>query len=342
MGWIFGGSSFVFRHWPIWAGIFTLSFLALMWVTGPVAPDPETGEVPEDPPSQRIVAWVSGAFAVVSGLLLAGVGFVYLEKVQLHTYGVLLSVGFLVAILFSLREARRVGEDPERILDIAFWILVSAIIGSRVLFIVTTWGDYWADLQKVPHWYQWKLFRVWEGGLVFYGGFLAALAVSLWYMHRNRMGLLKSSDILVPSVAIGQFFGRIGCFAAGCCHGKPSTLPWSVTFQEGLATPHIPLHPTQLYEASINLFIFIALLWIRSSKRYHGQVLAWYLLLYGVGRFTVEIFRGDAERGFLFAYDITPISQGYDILSTSQFISILFFITGLVIIFWRSKRPSFA
>ncbi len=242
-------------------------------------------------------------------------------SLPLHTYGLMIATGFISAIVVAQREARRRGLDAERIGDLAFWILVAALVGSRVYFIAVNAADYfgenaWMTLHgaRIP-----RVLALWEGGLVFYGGFIAATLAAWWYMRRARMEFLPYADALIPSVALGHFFGRLGCFAAGCCWGAVSDphLPWaarfppaSLAYQSFAARPNaaallspdrlttLPVHPTQLYEAFGELALFAVLvLWVRPRKRFDGQVLAAWLVAYAVLRSVVELFRGDVERG---------------------------------------------
>ncbi|HET9596852.1 MAG TPA: prolipoprotein diacylglyceryl transferase [Anaeromyxobacteraceae bacterium] len=239
----------------------------------------------------------------------------------LHGYGLMIAAGFVVAIEVARREARRWGQDAERISDLAFWVLVAALVGSRLYFVAVNWREYageqaWTTLGgvRVP-----RVLVLWEGGLVFYGGFIAAALTAFWYLRRHRLPFLAYADTLIPSVALGHVFGRLGCFAAGCCWGRIShaPLPWlvrfppeSLAYQAFAARPHggdllapdrlatLPVHPTQLYEALGELGLFLALvLWVRPRKRFEGQVLASWLLAYAVLRTVVEAFRGDVERG---------------------------------------------
>jgi phosphatidylglycerol---prolipoprotein diacylglyceryl transferase len=239
----------------------------------------------------------------------------------LHGYGLMIAVGFVVAIELARREARRQGQDAERIGDLAFWVLVAALVGSRLYFVAVNWKDYFGPDAfttlgglRVP-----RVLVLWEGGLVFYGGFIAAAITAFWYLRRHRLGFLPYADTIIPSLAVGHFFGRLGCFAAGCCWGGVSHahVPWLVRFppealayQAFAARPNaaellapdrlstLPVHPTQLYEALGELALFALLvLWVRPRKRFHGEVLAAWLMAYAVLRTAVEAFRGDLERG---------------------------------------------
>ena len=205
----------------------------------------------------------------------------------IHTYGFFVALGFFSGILLAKNEAKRTGIDPDKILDLSFFVLLAAIIGARLLYVLTVPAIFIADPLEV--------FKIWNGGLVFYGGFLAAFFTALIYIKKNNFLLWEIADILAPSVALGQFFGRIGCFSAGCCYGKTCDLPWAVTFTDpdSLAPLHIPSHPTQLYSALCNLMIFATIVFLKKRKKYHGHLFWMYVLLYGITRFIVEIFRGD-------------------------------------------------
>src|SRR2546423_2522279 len=188
-----------------------------------------------------------------------------------HTYGILIAIAFLSAMQLAGRAARRAGLDRERVMDLCFWILLAAIAGSRILFILVNWDEYARDPLSV--------FYIWKGGLVFYGGFIGAVLVSVWYMRKHQMPFFPYADAIIPSVAIGHAIGRLGCFSAGCCWGGVCDphLPWaarfppeSMAYQSQLASRliqpgalhTIAIHPTQLYEALGELCVFAVLtLW---------------------------------------------------------------------------------
>jgi len=210
-----------------------------------------------------------------------------LGELSLHTYGFFVAMGFLAGILIAQREAKRLGEDPDKIMDLSFYVMISAILGSRLFYIFTNPETYLSDPLEI--------FRLWNGGLVFYGGFIAALVIGLIYLKIKKMPLWKTTDIAALSLAAGQFLGRLGCFSAGCCYGKACDLPWAVTFTnlDTLAPTGIPIHPTQLYHAISNLSIFAFLWFFRTRKKFNGQIFWMYILLYAVTRSFIEIFRGD-------------------------------------------------
>jgi len=213
--------------------------------------------------------------------------------ITIHTYGFLIATAFLLGLWLALRQAAREGLSKEKITDIGFYALFAGIIGSRIFFIATEWehfSSHPADMLKI-----------WEGGLVFYGGVIFAIPVAVWYARRQGLLLWQTADIWAPSIAVGHAIGRLGCFCAGCCYGLPTDLPWGVTFNnpETLAIRGVPLHPTQLYESAAELLNFVILLAIRRRKAFHGQLFWVYVLNYAVIRALIELFRGDRERGFI-------------------------------------------
>jgi len=243
----------------------------------------------------------------------------------IHTYGLLVAAGFFLGLGLAVRQARKEGIPADKIIDLGFYILLSAIMGSRLFFIFLNYSYY----IKNPL----DIFKIWEGGLVFYGGVLFAIPSVIWYAKKNGLGIWMTADVFAPSIAIGHALGRLGCFFAGCCYGKPAeSLPWAVKFTnpQSLAQIGIPLHPTQLYESAGEFINFLILIALRRNKSFNGQLFMTYLLLYSVLRFIVEFFRGDVSRGF-----ITPQ------LSVSQGISILMFLVaaaGLIILRQRNSR----
>lgn len=250
-----------------------------------------------------------------------------LGGITIYSYGVMVALAFVVAILWVSRESRRLGQSPARAMDLVFYIILASIIGSRVLHVVISERARFFDNPLM-------LFQIWRGGLVFYGGLIAALLVAGWYIRRHRMPLLITLDIFAPAIAIGHAIGRVGCFLAGCCFGRPAASDawYAITFP---ADPHtfapvgVALYPTQLMEVAGELIIFSILVVLRHVKRFNGQIMATYFMLYAVLRAFNEYFRGDAERGFV----IEPW------LSTSQFVSLFIFAAGalMYVVLWRKK-----
>jgi phosphatidylglycerol:prolipoprotein diacylglycerol transferase len=244
-----------------------------------------------------------------------------LGSLTIHAYGFFLAVGFVAGLVLATSRARKEGIAFERVVDLFFYTVLSAIIGSRILFVLINFDFFRKDPLQI--------IKMWEGGLVFYGGLLLAVGVSIGYMRWNRLPIWKWADLFSPSIALGLFFGRIGCFFAGCCYGRETSLPWGVVFTDpaSLARLNVPLHPTQLYEAGSNLAIFFFLKWREKGKTFDGQIFWLFLFLYSVTRFFIEMLRGD-PRGSLFQ----------KFLSTSQEIGIFLAIASLFMLFYLKKE----
>ncbi len=227
---------------------------------------------------------------------------------KIFTYGLLVATGFLVAILLASSRAEKEGLDSQKVLDLCFYVMVSALLGARLLYVIVEYR-YFLDSPL-------EIFKFWKGGLVFYGGLILGVLISLWYLKRNQMPMWKTADLLAPSIALGQLIGRWGCFFAGCCYGKKTDVAWGITFTDprSLAPLEISLHPTQVYLSLNAVFIFMFLMWLSKRKVFDGQILWAYGILYSIGRFLIEYFRGD-DRGF-------PVEQ---VLSTSQFVGVFVF-----------------
>jgi phosphatidylglycerol---prolipoprotein diacylglyceryl transferase len=247
----------------------------------------------------------------------------------INTYGVLLAVSFLCAIMVSVRLAARDGLPREKIYDLSLWMLLAGLVGSKILMLFTE-PEYRADPMQLL-----SLDFLRSGG-VWYGGLLGAVLVSYWLMRRYQLPWWKTADAFAPGIAVGNFFGRQGCFAAGCCWGKPTSLPWGVKFTEaGHEITGVPtdtyLHPTQLYESFAMLLVFLFLLWLHKRKRFSGQVILAYALLYSIIRFAIEFVRDDPRGDVLGLTTLTG-------LSTSQLISLVIGITALIVLIVRRRR----
>jgi phosphatidylglycerol:prolipoprotein diacylglycerol transferase len=249
----------------------------------------------------------------------------------INTYGVLLALAFLCGILIAAKLAARDGLPRERVYDLGLWILLAAIVGSKILMIFTE-----PDYRENPlHIFSPDFLR--SGG-VFYGGFIGAVLAGYFLIRRYKLPWWKTADAFAPGLALGNAIGRQGCFAAGCCWGKPTTMPWGVEFTEaGNKVTGVPLgvhlHPTQLYESFGALLIFFFLLWLHRRKRFSGQVILFYAVLYAVMRFTIEIFRDDPRGDILGLTTLTG-------LSTSQMLSIIVGLWGLITLILRWRRAS--
>lgn len=246
----------------------------------------------------------------------------------INTYGVFLALAFLCAILVTVKLAERDGLPRQKIYDLSLWMLLASLIGSKILMLFTE-PEYRQNL-----WQLLSLDFLRSGG-VFYGGLLGAVIVGYLLMRHYKLPWWRTADACAPGIALGNFFGRQGCFAAGCCWGDPTTLPWGVKFTElGHQITGVPidtyLHPTQLYESFAMLIVFFFLLWLHKHRKFTGQVILFYALLYSVVRFSIEFVRGDPRGDILGLTTLTG-------LSTSQMLSIVVGITALILLIVRSR-----
>lgn len=262
-----------------------------------------------------------------------------LGPLPVHTFGVLMGLGFLVGILYSMRQARKWGLGPDDIFNLSFWIMVSGVGGARLFYILVDMVQKGANSEFIEH--PANLLKIWEGGLVWYGGMICAIPVVFFYTWRFRMPALRVADVLAPATFIGLAVGRFGCLMAGDDFGRPTKVWWAVTFHnpDALVYPSSligqPLHPTQLYMAAKSFFVgLLCHLVLKHWKKFDGQVFCVALLVYPVLRAIVEIYRGDTKRG------IFPGTGGA--LTTSQGIGVLVFALGVVSWIALSKRrPTF-
>jgi len=249
----------------------------------------------------------------------------------LHTYGVFLALAFLGAIMVTVRLASRDGLPRERIYDLCLWMLLASLIGSKALMFFTE-PEYRGNPLALL-----SLDFLRSGG-VFYGGLIGAVVTGYFLMRRYKLPWWKTADACAPGIALGNVLGRQGCFSAGCCWGKPTTMPWGVKFTElGHEITGVPtgvyLHPTQLYESFAMLIVFFFLLWLHRHRRFSGQVILAYGLIYAAIRFVIEFFRDDPRGDILGLTTLTG-------LSTSQLIGIVVGVGALVLLIkrWRNAE----
>jgi len=246
----------------------------------------------------------------------------------IHTYGLLLALAFIAGIWLASRNAAKSGLNPDSIWNLGLIIIFSALVGAKLLLFISDSSYYMENPREI-----FSLATLRSSG-VYYGGLLLALLASAWYMHRAKLPSWQVADITAPGIALGQSIGRLGCLSAGCCYGKPTSMPWGITFTntysyENVGVPlNVPLHPTQIYESLGTFLLFGFLMWRLGRKHFTGQIILEYLMLYAGLRFLIEFFRDD-ERGF--------VLNG--LLSTSQFIGILT-ILGSALAFIYLRRRS--
>lgn len=207
----------------------------------------------------------------------------------------------MLGIVLATREARRLGLNQQAILDMAFYLILGAIVGSRLFYVITHPAYFRASPLDA--------FKIWEGGLTFYGGFIVAFGVAAYMIKKHGLPLFQTLDLFAPSLAIGILFGRLGCFFAGCCYGLPCDLPWAVTFTnpQSLAQLNVPLHPTQLYAAAGSAITLAVLLLVKKRKTFHGELGLLWIMLYSGFRLFEELFRGGVRGDLVF--DRYPSSQ---------------------------------
>lgn len=228
----------------------------------------------------------------------------------LYGYGLMIAIGVLSGWITAEYRARKQKIDTEHVFFLMLWCLIGGLAGARILFWITEWKTILEDPGFI--------LRTMTDGFVVYGGILGGIFAGWLYCRKKKLKFLKYFDLLIPSVALAQGFGRIGCLLAGCCYGKETDGWLSITFQDSDFAPnHVALIPTQIYSSILDFLHFGILLWIARKKKADGQVAAFYMIFYSVGRFVLEFFRGDLIRGSVGA------------LSTSQFISIFIFGAGV-------------
>jgi phosphatidylglycerol:prolipoprotein diacylglycerol transferase len=246
-----------------------------------------------------------------------------LGPITVYTYGVLLAAAYLFGLQLARVRAKQRGLDANRVLDLGIYIIISALVGAKLLLLITDFKSFTADPRE--------LLTLARSGGVFYGGLIVAVIVALWYIRRVGLPLWTTCDVFAPGIALGHVVGRFGCLFAGCCYGKPTTRPWGITFTDPFAAANVgtplgvALHPTQLYEAGAELLILIVLLVTeRKGRPFPGRTFWLYMLLYAISRFIIEFYRGD-DRGTV------------GMFSTSQFISIVLAPLAIVMLVYLSR-----
>ena len=246
-----------------------------------------------------------------------------LGPITVYTYGVLLAAAYLFGLQLARVRAKQRGLDANRVLDLGIYIIISALVGAKLLLLITDFKSLTADPRE--------LLTLARSGGVFYGGLIVAVIVALWYIRRVGLPLWTTCDVFAPGIALGHVVGRFGCLFAGCCYGKPTTRPWGITFTDPFAAANVgtplgvALHPTQLYEAGAELLILIILLATeRKGRPFPGRTFWLYMLLYAISRFIIEFYRGD-DRGTV------------GMFSTSQFISIVLAPLAIVMLVYLSR-----
>lgn len=253
-----------------------------------------------------------------------------LGRLQVRSYGFMLAVSFLLGIWLAGRRAKRRGIDPQKILDLSVIIILAAVVGSRLLYVVFHLEQYRNPLD---------VFALWQGGATFYGGFLLAVGASYWWLQRNNLSFLAVADVIAPSIALGLVFTRVGCLLSGCCYGKPTDGPLGLVFPPdspaGIAAAaialetardRVALHPAQAYSSLKGLVIFAVLMLMQPKLTKRGSTFGLLLVLYGVGRFVVDFYRMYENSAFVLLG-----------LTFNQVISVALVATGIVLLARRAE-----
>ncbi len=232
-----------------------------------------------------------------------------------HTYGVMIAIGVILCVLMGYYRAKRLEMKAEPVMDLTILCVVMGFVGAKVFFVILSWKQFLSDPLSV----------LGSSGFVVYGGIVFGVVSALIYCKVKDIRFFEYFDLLAPSVALAQAFGRLGCFFAGCCYGKETDLPIGIVFPDDCFAPAgVPLLPTQLFSSAGDFVIAFVLIRVTGKMRHTGDVGALYLMLYGIGRFCVEFLRTNEQGGFFG-------------LTTAQLISVVFIIVS-VVLFIRNKR----
>jgi len=248
----------------------------------------------------------------------------YLGSLPIRWYGVMMALAFMAGLWTATLRARRVNVAGEIVSDITLWVMLGGILGARFVYVTTYWKTEFAGGPFS------EVFMVQHGGLVYYGGLIGSTLAAVIYILWEKLPLWKILDIFAPSIALGSVFGRIGCLLNGCCYGRACDLPWAIRFpaDNPLHPPTTPVHPAEIYDALLNLVLYVFLAWLFRRKKFDGQIFATYLIVYAVFRSIAEYFRGD--------YPTDHVHAG---LTSAQLVSVPIFVAGILLAAVLSRRP---
>ncbi len=250
----------------------------------------------------------------------------------INSYGIMLALAFIIGIFVAIKKAEKRGIHRDMIVNLAFIVMISAIVGSRLFYVL-----FHLDEFKGQWIYTFLPVQadgsIGLGGLIFLGGFLGALLSGSIYVYVKKVSFWKIVDSVAPSLALGLFLGRIGCFLNGCCFGKECDLPWGATFPAnspaGYQMGQVEIHPTQLYASAYGLLIFIILMMLDRKEWFQGFLFGTFLILYGISRFIVDFFRFYETEMFLI-----------DGIGFNQIVSLLLIIAGVLLLFLKGKEEA--
>lgn len=245
-------------------------------------------------------------------------------QITVHTYGFFIALGALLGYLFlSSQMKKKFGVPKEEAQNLFIYLALGGFVGGKLFFYFENPSYYFGTPSN--------MLKNLGGGFVFYGSLIFDIPIVIWFIRKHKIPAMQMLDLIAITTCIVHIFGRMGCFGAGCCHGLPTDVIWSVVFTdpECLAKPlNTPLHPTQLYSVLLIGSILLILLWLRTRQKFDGQLFLVYIILYAIGRSIIEVFRGDFKRGF--------IIEG--VLTHSQFISIILVIVVGLTYWWLLKK----
>jgi phosphatidylglycerol:prolipoprotein diacylglycerol transferase len=252
--------------------------------------------------------------------------------VTIHTYGFTMALGVALGLWFVYSQAKKHDLSGSRLIDMGFYTIIISLVGAKLILLVGNFSYYTS--------YPKELLSLARSGGVFQGGLTFGFLFALWYLRRHKIPLWKTADLIGPALALGHAFGRIGCFAAGCCYGRACDMPWGITFSNSYAhdltgiTQGQPIHPTQLYETVMNFVNFVVLFLILKKKKFDGQVFSFYIINYSIIRFFIEYYRGDhPDRAFMIQH-----ANPYLSLSYPQVFCVVGLVAGIILFFILKKR----
>ena len=235
----------------------------------------------------------------------------------------MMACAFLAGLWTATRRARLANVHGDVIADVTLSLMVGSIVGARFVYVTTYWKQEFANGPFS------EVFMIQHGGLVYYGGLIGASIAGLGYLTWKKLPVWKIADILTPSIALGSVFGRIGCLLNGCCYGRACDLPWAIHFPADHETHGAGVHPTEIYDALLNLILYLFLAWLFRRKKFDGQIFSTYLIVYAVFRSIAEYFRGD--------YPTDHVHAG---LTSAQLVSVPIFLAGIVLALFLSRRAA--
>jgi len=255
----------------------------------------------------------------------------HIGSFELASYGLMMALAYGICSWYLYRRLHYIRLDKDTFWNLIFIAFVGALLGAKLLYLIVSWPEMGTTFAERLQ----NAVRDFRYGFVFFGGAIVAIIATIVYLKKKKLPILQTADFYIVALPLGHAIGRIGCFLAGCCHGKPTDLPWGIIFTDphSLVAPHYlgkPLHPTQLYEVILNLILFFTLQHFYKKPHKDGAILAFYLAGYALIRFFVEFFRGDFRGGFFLG------------MSPSQLIALLAAAIAGVIFYFLKKDISHA